>query len=457
MEPLSLPGNTSSTPAGPEDTAARPAAVTRDGQVRAGTSTLPSGLVELGPETKSRRSSGQAEAASARPRKGEPASSQPARSPLALFCYEPPEGPLGQYVSKLVDALSRRGTPVHLFTRLPFPIDCTGVKVHVVGPAKVTDPLDSVEDFALQCSEVFGKQFPNNASAPALVGLEWTSISALQLLREHTDRDYVLSLGSLERQRSDMTSELSKRIDEIEMMGLRDAPIILAQDQAVSEGVRLRVPECSGRVVSAVKPFPMERFTGVDDPGKIKARYQIGPVDPTVLFIGDLDERHGPDVLMKAVPAILKNHPQARFAFVGDGDLLWPLRVYARYLMLEGVVRMVGHVDGQALYELIQAADILAVPSREATEWWPFQAAWAARRPVVATHTMGCKLLEHERNTVLIYPHESSMVWGVERILYDQDLSEVLVQNGAECLEERFGWNSVAAQLEELLASKQPA
>jgi len=35
------------------------------------------------------------------------------------------------------------------------------------------------------------------------------------------------------------------------------------------------------------------------------------------------------------MPALLKNHKQARLIVVGDGGLYWPLRVYARYLLLE--------------------------------------------------------------------------------------------------------------------------
>jgi glycosyltransferase involved in cell wall biosynthesis len=169
------------------------------------------------------------------------------------------------------------------------------------------------------------------------------------------------------------------------------------------------------------------------------------------VFVGDLDERYGPDLLIKAMPAVLKNHKQARLVIVGEGQLYWPLRVYTRYLLLEQAVRLVGHVDGPALQELIQAADIVAVPSRDATPWWPIQAAWAARRPVVATHQTAPTLLEHERDAVLVYPSENSCVWGIERILYDAGLRQKLAEHGSDKLDERFGWGSVAALVHELM------
>ena len=185
-------------------------------------------------------------------------------------------------------------------------------------------------------------------------------------------------------------------------------------------------------------------------------------MDPTILFIGELDERHGPDILMKSVPAVLKNHPQARFVFVGDGTLLWPLRVYTRYLLLEHAVRFAGHMEGQPLRELIQAADIVAVPSREQIGEWQVLAAWAAGRAVVATHNVGgataslpcVALLEHERDGVLVYPHESSLVWGLERMLYDHALRKNAGLNGKRKLLARFGQASAARQIEELMGVK---
>jgi glycosyltransferase involved in cell wall biosynthesis len=151
------------------------------------------------------------------------------------------------------------------------------------------------------------------------------------------------------------------------------------------------------------------------------------------------------------MPAVLKNNPQVRCLFVGDGDLYWPLRVFARYLLLEHAVRLIGPLEGQPLYELIQASDIIAVPSRETTPWWPILAAWAAQRPLVATHPSAPTLLEHERDSVLTYAHESSLVWGIERILFDSELSRVIAQRGHEKLDERFGWNGVAEQIAELM------
>jgi glycosyltransferase involved in cell wall biosynthesis len=372
---------------------------------------------------------------------------------LAIFCYEEPESFIGQYVANLAAAVAARKTPVHVFTRIPFDLEAPGVVVHVTGVVFDGDIVDQAHEFARRAYNLFLEQFPDGADPAGLMGFEWTSLPALSLLREKRGLESFLSLHSLERQRTDMSADVSQCIEEIELAGLRDCTSILIHDGATGEVARYWVPECAGRLVMARPRFPTRHYEASLDPGVIKARYQVGPVDPTILFVGDLDERYGPDLVMKAMPAILKNHKQARFVVVGDGALYWPLRVYARYLLLEHAVRLAGNVEGQALNELIQAADIVVVPSRESTPWWPILAAWAARKPVVASHQAAPTFLEHEKDSVLFYPSENSCVWGIERILFDPELGQALAENGRRKLEERFGWNSVAEQIQQLMGA----
>jgi glycosyltransferase involved in cell wall biosynthesis len=283
-----------------------------------------------------------------------------------------------------------------------------------------------------------------------VLGYEWQTIPVLKSLAESHALQPTLSLHSLERQRSDFTNEISRRIEDLEIRGMRLARTVLVHDAGTSEVARQLAPECSLRTVLAQTPFAREKFDLTLDAGQIKARYQIGPVDPTILFIGDLSEKYGPDLLVKAMPAVLRHHKQARLAVIGDGNLFWPLRVYARYLLLEHAVRLPGSIQDNDLFELVRAADMVVVPSRESTPWWPILAAWSAGKPVIASHQAAPGFLEHQHDSLLIYPSENSCVWGIERLLYDPDLSATLVENGRKKLEERFGWNALAAQVEEL-------
>jgi glycosyltransferase involved in cell wall biosynthesis len=372
---------------------------------------------------------------------------------LAVLCYEEPASPIGRFLSQLTRALADRQTPVHIFSRTPFEFFHPGIYVHALGDCPGDTLIDCVHEFTRRACNAFQRQFPAGTDNVTVLGHEWTTIPALSLLHASRNLPTMLALDSLERQRSGLSSDLSRKIDDIEQAGLRELRTILTHPGPVGEKAKELVPECQSRLVPLRWVFPAEEFAAKIDPGEIKARHNIGPVDPTILFVGDMDERHGPDLLMKAIPAIVKNHKQARFAFVGDGSLWWPLRVHARYLLLEHVVRLIGDLQGQPLRELVQAADIIAVPSREVTEWWPILAGWAARRPVLTTHTMAKSplQLEHEKDSVLIYTSPSSCVWGVERLLFDPDLASTITTNARKKLDDRFGWAAVAAQVQELM------
>jgi glycosyltransferase involved in cell wall biosynthesis len=374
------------------------------------------------------------------------------RPALAAFCYENPETLIGGHVRRMVTALARRHVPVHLFTRQPFNVDIPCVQGHPVGDCAEGGLFEQVQEFSSRAVNAFLQQFPAACDHVTMMGYEWSGAGPLELLRGIKNNiRTILSVSTLERQRSDMTSEISKRINEVEVAALRQSQVVLHQDGGVAEVAKYWVPECAPRLVAARQPFPVAQFNTKVDAGEVKSRFQVGPVDPTILYIGDFSERYGTDVVVKAMPAILRNHNQARLILVGEGAQFWPMRVYSRYLLLDHAIRFPGSVVGTALHQLIESADLIVVPSREQTPWWPIQAAWAARRPVVATHQAAPALLEHEKDSVLIYPNEQSCVWGVERILFDPDYAATIAQQGHEKLEARFGWNNVAEQIEELM------
>jgi glycosyltransferase involved in cell wall biosynthesis len=372
---------------------------------------------------------------------------------LAMFCYLEPECAIGQYIAQTAPLLAERGVPVHIFSRHPFNIDAAGVTVHELGLCEDADLLASVNEYTLRALNAFLTEFSAANSNVAVLGFEWSSVKALLELSRTQKAAVMLSLHSLECQRSDLSSELSRKIQELEIEGLQCASTVLIHSNEAAEAAGKRLPDCRARLVHAAERFPVEDFTSGLDAGVVKARFQIGPVDPTILFVGNFDDAHAPDVLMKAAPAILKNHPQARFVLVGDGPTLWPMRVHARYLLLEHAVRFPGHLEGKPLRELIEASDIVCVPSRQRTEDWPILAAWAAKRAVLTTHPMAGNWLKHEQDSVHIYPQENSCVWGIERILFDEDLRKRLAANGHQKVLESHGWSRAAAQLETLIGA----
>jgi len=370
---------------------------------------------------------------------------------LAVFCYEDPDSLVGQYVSWAAGLVAARGTPVHLFGRRPFAEGAPGVYNHAVGDCGGDDLLGSVREFTRRNCDAFRRAFPLGAAGVTLLAHDWSAVPAALTLKAMHGLEVLVEYHSLEWQRTDVVSETARQIAEIELSGLREARTILVHQASTRDCALSVLPECAGRFEDVRLPFPVHLFRNDLDPGAVKARFQVGPIDPTIVYVGDLAEGYGADLLVKAMPAILKNHTQARLVIVGQGSEYWPMRVYSRYLLLDHAIRFAGDLQGPPLFELIQAADIVAVPSRGPTPWWPILAAWAAQRPVVASHEAAVPLLEHDHDSVLVYPNEGSLVWGIERLLFDLDLGRTIARRGHEKLLERFGENVIAEQITDLM------
>jgi len=389
---------------------------------------------------------------------GEPQDGQNEPSPsstrqvYAMFCFENPDTAVGQSVATLAQAMAKLETPVHIFARKPFDLAVPGIYMHELGGDSGGSVLSQVQEFMRRACNAFLREF-RAGSRVMLMGFEWSSIPALSLLRGIRNESFVLSLHSLERQRSGLMEGISRYIEETELAGLREAKLILCHDDGTADTARRCVPECAARI-ETVNPLTLIRDFQFDlDPGKVKERFQVGPTDPTLLFVGDLHESYGPDLLLKAMPAILRSHAQARCIFIGDGELVWPLRINSRYLLLDYAVRLVGHLDGQALRELVYASDIVVVPSRKPTPWWPIEAAWAANRPVLATPEAAPALIVPDQNAAVVNADEASLAAGVDRILRNPEFARAIASEGRAKLEERYSITKVVARIHEVMGT----
>ncbi|MBO3810160.1 MAG: glycosyltransferase family 4 protein, partial [Candidatus Brockarchaeota archaeon] len=85
----------------------------------------------------------------------------------------------------------------------------------------------------------------------------------------------------------------------------------------------------------------------------------------TILFVGRMVRRKGPDLLLKAFAMLLKDHPKARLVMVGDGPFLNSLKDLAGQLKLGDTVEFTGALRGKALYSRYAECDVFAMPSRQ--------------------------------------------------------------------------------------------
>ena len=167
-----------------------------------------------------------------------------------------------------------------------------------------------------------------------------------------------------------------------------------------------------------------------------------------ILFVGRYNEpRKGFRYLVRAMPMIRGQFPDARLVVVGNGD---PSR-YERFLEQHGVtdVHFAGFVPAAMLPRYYASADVFCAPStgRESFGLVLLEGL-ASGIPVVAASNAGYSaVIDNGVNGVLTPPKdEHALAMGIVRVLADTEFRKRIVANGLEHVKQ-FDWPVVAGRV----------
>lgn len=175
-------------------------------------------------------------------------------------------------------------------------------------------------------------------------------------------------------------AQVPHRYQEFHRWGLIDrARHIVSVSQHVAEGVR----EAFGRT-STVIPHGVDpaRF-GPDAAHRAALREKLGAATtPILLTVAALEERKGVQWVLRALPAVLRACPTARYWVVGDGPHRAALEQLAAELQVSAAVQWFGAQADVAPY--LQAADVFLIPARGEASSLAALEAMACGLPVLA-------------------------------------------------------------------------
>lgn len=363
-------------------------------------------------------------------------------------------GGVAAHVTELAAALARKGHRIHVFTR------------HAVGQADhdrrddvhyhrctYSPHSDFVDDINNMCRAMVDRVF----EVENLVGRfdvihahDWLTANAMIWIKQGRLHPCLFTIHSTEYARCGNAFPMgrSERIRAQERAGTCWADHVIAVSQATKDEIAwmYEVPPWKTSVVyNGVSP---QRFDESTDPDADKRRYHIGPHDPTILFCGRLSWQKGPDILVNAIPGILRQHPSSRFMFAGEGDMSDALESQIRQLGVSHAVRFLGYRQGDELIRLYKLAEAVCVPSRNEPFGIVVLEAWSANKPVIATQNGGpAEYVRHEVDGLKIYPNPESVTWGVNQMFCDFDRARWMGQNGRKAVQERFTWDTITEQM----------
>ena len=299
-------------------------------------------------------------------------------------------GGVAAHVTELGAALQRKGNDVHVFTRLgPGQSDYQlihGVHYHrcpfVLHPNFVDEVNNMCRSFV---HYVFATE---NLLGPFDVvhAHDWLAANAMIWIKQGRRRKSILTFHSTEYGRcgNHFYNGQPARVRFQERAATFWADRVITVSHSLKKEIMwmYEAPEWKVRpIYNAVNP---QHFEGWLNPGEVKARYGIGPMDPMVLFVGRLEFQKGPDVLVETIPGLLKHHPTAKFVFAGDGEMRRGLERRAGQLGVAHATRFLGFKNGHELPELYKACDMVCVPSRNEPFGIVVLEGWSAGKPVAA-------------------------------------------------------------------------
>jgi glycogen(starch) synthase len=168
------------------------------------------------------------------------------------------------------------------------------------------------------------------------------------------------------------------------------------------------------------------------------------PGSPRVTFVGRLEPRKGPEILLRAAPRVLAAVPDARFVFIGR-DAIAPgarpssawLRQEAQRLGVAHAVELTGQLAPAAVADELRRSSVCAFPSRWESFGNVVAEAAATGRPVVASPIAPFRELVEDGATGRLAPLDDSDAWAVAltELLCDQERAAAMGRAGAARIE----------------------
>jgi glycosyltransferase involved in cell wall biosynthesis len=214
---------------------------------------------------------------------------------------------------------------------------------------------------------------------------------------------------------------------------------------------RLARAESPGTPVFEISDVPIEEAMRRPDPERMAAyRAEIGLERRRLaVYTGNCDRRQGLDELIRAMPEVLRYHPDAALLIVGgEPPELRRLQRLVDQLRVIEAVRLIGRRPPPTMPEYMGMAEILVSPRREryVTPLKIFSY-MASGQPIVATDLPTHTVVLDEECAILVPPSAEGLAAGILRALDDPEAARRLGRRAARLVEERYSYERFRRQL----------
>jgi len=197
----------------------------------------------------------------------------------------------------------------------------------------------------------------------------------------------------------------------------------------------------------------LDRFNPNNNGEEFRKRYNCDGSN-VILSVGRLNYQKGFQYLLKAMPKILQQMPNAKLMIVGEGEEFTCLSNMVQSLGLKDSVILTGAMSQKEMSEAYVAADVFVLPSIFESFGIALIEAQAAGKPVVGTRVGGApEALQEDETGFLVNPGDfEQLAEAIIRFLSDEKLAREMGENGKRFVKARFDVRKIVDQVTDIYA-----
>ena len=202
------------------------------------------------------------------------------------------------------------------------------------------------------------------------------------------------------------------------------------------------------RITVLYNALSPDEFYPTRDPAIVRAELGANADTPVVGTFAHLSAKKGHRELFEAIPKVLREAPKTQFWIVGQGTLLGELQAVAQQQGFQDSVRFLGFRRDVA--DLMNAINVMALPSRREPCALVYTEAALSRKPVVACRAGGSPESIADGETGLLVPvrDPAAIAEALLMLLTNRDRSARMGRAGFERALQLFGWDRFIYTLE---------
>jgi glycosyltransferase involved in cell wall biosynthesis len=193
----------------------------------------------------------------------------------------------------------------------------------------------------------------------------------------------------------------------------------------------------------------LSEFENLPNRGEFKRKYGLESDQRIIFYLGRIHKIKGLDLLVKAFADLPQPLDDVKLVIVGPNDGYLPsLKKLVAHLEISKKVFFTGPLYGQEKLSAFVDADVYVLPSAYEIFGIAVLEALACGTPVIVTDRCGiADVIDNQVGLVVPYDKEQ-LSNAILRLLGDDKMQQQFGERGKLLVRERFNWEKIAEQME---------